>query len=196
MTSAAGNIRDSFTGSVTHTDYLGPLRRSCIVCGPMCISNIAADTITVNNLVLTGTIAQTGPPIVSGPDTHVWLPFGPVTVVAPGPYDITVPIGLGSWQLELLAVGTGHDAGVIYAENFAHYHIMASLRSSGTSVTLVQTNVAHSTEWGSMISPAPPTPFTVIQFIDGGSELILRISPVSNSNWSGYMRLVGAPPYL
>jgi hypothetical protein len=94
-----------------------------------------------------------------------------------------------------MAVGTGHDTGVIYAENFAHYDILASLRSSGTSVTLVQMNVGHTTEVGSMISPPPPAPFTVITFVDGGAELIVRITPLSNSNWSGYVRLVGAPPF-
>jgi hypothetical protein len=196
MTSGSGNIRDSFSGSVTLTDYLGPLRRSCILCGPLCVSTVSADTITTNNLIVSGSVAQGDPPRVAGPNTHVWLPFGPISVTAPGPVDINIPIGLGSWQLELMAVGTGRDTGVIYAENFAHYDILASLRSSGTSVTLVQTNVAHVTEWGSMISPPPPLPFTVITFVDGGSELILRISPLSDSNWSGYVRLLGAPPFV
>lgn len=196
MTSAAGNIRDSFTGSVTHTDYLGPLRRSCILCGPMCVSTLTADTISTNNLVITGVVAQTDPPRVAGPNTHVWMPFGPIYITAPGPTDVHVPIGTGSWQLEFMAVGTGRDTGVIYAENFAHYNILASLRSSGTAVSLVQMNVGHVTEIGSMITPPPPAPFTVISFVDGGSELIIRISPVSDSNWSGYVRLLGAPPFV
>lgn len=196
MTSAAGNLRDSFSGSVTLTDYLGPLRRRCILCGPMCVSTITADTISTNNLVISGSVAQGDPPRVSGPNTHVWLPFGPFTVSAPGPTDIHVPIGLGSWQLELMIVGTGRDTGVIYAENFAHYNILASLRSSGTAVTLVQTNVAHVAEVGSMISAPPPAPFTVVTFVNGGTELIIRIAPLTDSNWSGYVRLLGAPPFV
>jgi hypothetical protein len=162
----------------------------------MCISTVSADTVTTNNLIISGVIGQVGPPRVTGPNTHVWLPFGPFSVVAPGPAEIRIPVGLGSWQLELMAVGTGSDTGVIYAENFAHYNILASLRSSGTAVTLVQTNVAHATEWGSMISAPPPAPFTVITFADGGTELILRITPLTNSNWSGYVRLLGAPPFV
>lgn len=196
MTSAAGNLRDSFTGSITRTDYLGPLRRSCIICGPLCVSTITADTISVNNLIITGSIAQTSPPRVPGPNTHVWVPFGPLSVPAPGSADVHIPLGLGSWQLELMAVGTGRDTGVIYAENIAHYVIRASLRSSGTAVTLVQTNVVDVAERGSMISPLPPAPFTVITFVDGVTELILRITPLSSSNWTGYVRLVGSPPFV
>lgn len=190
---AAGTIRDGTTGSVINVDYLGPLRRHSVKCGPMNISTIDADTITANNLIVTGPMAQADPPRVSGPNTHVWIPFGPVQINTPGTYVLYVPVGLGSWQLELMAAGTGRDSGVIYAENFAHYNILASLRSSGTAVTLIQTNVGHTSETGNLITPIPPAPFTVITFEDGGTELIIRISPLVDSNWSGYVRLVGAP---
>lgn len=196
MTTAAGNIGDHFTGSTCHVDYLGPLRRYCVSCGPMCLSLASVNYLTAANVTITGSIIQTGPPQVSGPNTHVWVPFGPTPIIAPGPHDIHIPIGKGSWELELLAVGTGADTGIIYAENFGHYNIIASLRSSGTSVSLVRLFVNNSSEFGTMVSPGPPAPFTVITFQDGGTELILRIVPIVNSSWSGYIRMVGAPPYV
>jgi hypothetical protein len=95
----------------------------------------------------------------------------------------------------LLVTGTASDTGPIFAEHFAHYEMLASLRSSGTSVLAVQTSVAHCTENGHMQSPLPPAPFTVITLRDGGNELLVRISPIVPSNWSGYVRLVGAPVF-
>jgi hypothetical protein len=123
------------------------------------------------------------------------VPFGPAAITVPGSFDFTIPIGLGSWQLELSVTGTGADGGAIYAENYGHYHITSSLRSSGTAVTIISTNVGHTSEFGTMVTAAPPAPFTVITFHDGGSELIIRITPIVNSNWAGYARLVGCPPY-
>jgi hypothetical protein len=156
-------------------------------------STSVADTVYAADLVISGTSSQSNPPVVYGPNTGVWLPFGPLSVIAATSADVPVLLGMGSWQMELLAVGTGADTGPVYANNFAHYEIRASLLSSGTHVTAVHTSTRNSTENGSMVSPAP---FGIVTLIDGGSELVVRITPVVSSNWSGYVRLVGTSPYV
>lgn len=196
MDVAAGNIKDSFTGSITRTDYLGPLRRPNIQCGPMDISGSTATHFTVGDLVVTQSASLANPPNVVGPNNHVWKSFGPISILGGGTRDVNIPVGLGSWQLTATISGTGVDTSSIYAENFAHYEISASLKSSGTHVIMAQMNLTHVTEIGTMQSPLPPSAFTVVQFYDGATEIILRINALVNSNWAGFVRLVGVAPYV
>lgn len=186
----AGTIRDAFTGNSANVDFLGPLRSRCISCGPLCMTSASVNTLTVHDIVITGTITSSDPIVTVGPHTHVWIPDGPTQINVPGSHDVSISLATGSWEMEMLVVGTGADTGMVHAENFAHYRILASFRSSGTSITTVQVTTTDTVECGTMTMPGLTVP---ISFHDGGTELIVRITPIANSAWSMYARLVGAP---
>lgn len=162
----AGALRDNFTGNVVSCNTL-----------------IVDGTITAGAVRVTNSSTTIRPPTVVGPMPHVWLPFGTVPETV-GTHDLLATVLVaGSWIVEATIVGTG-----AVASNFAHYTINASVHNIGGVVTVSNVRVDEN---GTMLSP------TVHADLVGGvgGLFTVRVTSSVAANWSGYLKLVGAPTY-
>ena len=183
----AGTVKDSFGGIALVADYLYPHTRPCVKCGPMCLSNATADSITVTDLTVTGTVIMNYVPYVPGPDNHIWVPLGPTNIPAgPTPTPFTnIPLDPGSWYADMTLVGTG-----VIPENFAHMQIRFSMVSTGTQVTVVTTSATFQVLNGTFVT-TPPT----VAIVGNTDNVEIDITAFENSRWVGYIKLVGAAAY-
>lgn len=183
----AGTVKDSFGGINVVADNLFPHRLPHVMCGPMHLSTATADQVTIDDSTVTGTLTLYNPPYVTGPDNHIWVPIGPVTVTAgPTATMLTrVPLGPGSWFADMILVGTG-----TVPTDLFHAEIRFSMSSTGTAVTVITTSTSFQISNGAMTT-TPPT----ITINGGTNNVLVEVTSFENSKWSGYMKLVGAGVY-
>lgn len=183
----AGTVGDSFGGIGLVADYLMPHRNPCVKCGNMCLTNATADNITVTNLTVTGTTTIAYVPYIPGPDNHIWVPLGPMDIVAgPTPTEfVKIPIAVGSWFADLSLVGTGTET-----VDFSHSQIRFSFESTGTAVNIITTASSFQVLSGFM-QTSPPT----IALSGTTDSIKIDITTFENSKWVGYIKIVGAGLY-
>jgi hypothetical protein len=180
------------------TDYLLPWHHVCVRCGPLCLTSATCTDFNTTNLIFgdgTGTNLtvtnltvlnpQVWPPIVSGPNNYVWTYLGPVD--HPTHTFDPIPMGPGSWNVEVLAAGTGAAN-----TDLAHYLVRASITNSGTLIAVITSATVQQTKNGSFIADGT----TNVSLADDGSglgRLRVVVTTAVASNWNAYVRCVGAP---
>jgi hypothetical protein len=184
----AGCVNRAWSGSIVATDALLPFKHARINAGAMSISDAVVGTIAV-----TGTITLAVPPYVPGPDIHVWIPFGPISVAGPatGLELIRFPLGAGTWMVSISMSGTGLTLGVS-----SQFFIESTVISDGNTLSIPTGSIRASRETrDSVVMTSTNTYATIVGVtdIDGYANVAINIDTPVNSNWSGYITCVGSP---